>query len=295
MTTRKSKISDDQMQLLQLPEKKPDSEPKVKVPQHPIWTENKAKLIERYLYYFVMVTHHGTYIDGFSGPQTETDSDTWTAKLVLNSEPRWLRNFFLVEQDPNQVRLLQELKTSQPKLRKRRILVYQGDCNTIIPALLKKHKLPEEASFCLLDQRTTECAWSTVSSVASYKQENKIEIFYFLMNAWFERTIAAVGDKRRLDAWFGNSNWNEFASMKSLERARFMCARFRNELGYKSAKPWAIYDKPEGHGKIMYYMIHATDHLEAPKLMARAYQNAIKPKEKPEQLALWLRVSPPEI
>jgi hypothetical protein len=26
--------------------------------QRPIWTENKAKLIERYLYYFVMVTKH---------------------------------------------------------------------------------------------------------------------------------------------------------------------------------------------------------------------------------------------
>src|SRR5712672_141396 len=39
-----------------------------KRPQHPIWTENKAKLIERYLYYFVMVTKHGAYIDGFAGP-----------------------------------------------------------------------------------------------------------------------------------------------------------------------------------------------------------------------------------
>ena len=28
-----------------------------------IWTENKAKLIERYLYYFVLVTKHGTYVE----------------------------------------------------------------------------------------------------------------------------------------------------------------------------------------------------------------------------------------
>ena len=44
-------------------------EPKVGRPQHSIWTENKAKLIERYLYYFVLITKHGTYIDGFAGPQ----------------------------------------------------------------------------------------------------------------------------------------------------------------------------------------------------------------------------------
>jgi hypothetical protein len=50
----------------------------------PIWTENKAKLIERYLYYFLMVTKHGTYIDGFAGPQEETgETANWAAKLVL--------------------------------------------------------------------------------------------------------------------------------------------------------------------------------------------------------------------
>jgi hypothetical protein len=27
--------------------------------QRPLWTENKAKLIERYLFYFVLVTKHG--------------------------------------------------------------------------------------------------------------------------------------------------------------------------------------------------------------------------------------------
>jgi hypothetical protein len=34
----------------------------------------------------------------------------------------------------------------------------------------------------------------------------------------------------------------------------------------------------------MYYMIHATDHPEAPHLMSRAYEKAIQPKETPEQL-----------
>ena len=33
-------------------------------------------------------------------------------------------------------------------------------------------------------------------------------------------------------------------------------------------------------------MIHATDHDEAPKLMSRAYRNAVKPKETHEQLVM---------
>jgi len=37
----------------------------------PVWSENKADLIARYLRYFVFITKHGTYIDPFAGPQTE--------------------------------------------------------------------------------------------------------------------------------------------------------------------------------------------------------------------------------
>ena len=60
-----------------------------------MWTAHKARFIERYLYYFVLVTKHGTYIDGFAGPQQPDDAEMWTAKRVLESEPRWLRHFYL--------------------------------------------------------------------------------------------------------------------------------------------------------------------------------------------------------
>ena len=51
--------------------------------KYPLWTENKARLIERYLYYFVLITKHGTYIDGFAGPQKKEPPFTWAAKFVL--------------------------------------------------------------------------------------------------------------------------------------------------------------------------------------------------------------------
>ena len=74
-----------------------DAEPKIKRIRRPIWTEHKAKLIERYLYFFVLVTRHGNYIDGFAGPQEPEKPDMWAAKLVLESEPRWLKRFFLFD------------------------------------------------------------------------------------------------------------------------------------------------------------------------------------------------------
>ena len=36
----------------------------------------------------------------------------------------------------------------------------------------------------------------------------------------------------------------------------------------------------------MYQMIHASDHPEAPKLMARAYRNAVNAEEPPDQLEM---------
>ena len=48
-----------------------------------VWTENKARLVARYLYYFELITKHGTYIDGFAGPQDPKRPEAWAAKLVM--------------------------------------------------------------------------------------------------------------------------------------------------------------------------------------------------------------------
>src|ERR1041384_2972234 len=82
--------------------------------RNPIWTGSKAKLIERYLFYFVQITFHGTYMDAYAGPQEPEKPEMWAAKLVIESTPRWLRNFFLFELEPSQVNLLEHLRDGQP-------------------------------------------------------------------------------------------------------------------------------------------------------------------------------------
>src|SRR5436305_974600 len=88
-----------------------NSEPRIRNLPRKLWTDNKAKLIERYVYYFLQVTHHGTYIDGFAGPQSEEDdANPWAARLVLELEPRWLRHFYLFEKAKAQLGRLRRLK-----------------------------------------------------------------------------------------------------------------------------------------------------------------------------------------
>src|SRR4030042_1138265 len=126
--------------------------------RHPIWTENKAKLIERYLYYFVLVTKHGSYIDGFAGPQHPDKPEMWAAKLAIENEPRWLRHFYLFEQKRKKFKYIQKLKKSQPDDPNREIQVYHGDFNKLVHSFLKGRPIKDtEASFCLLDQQTFEC------------------------------------------------------------------------------------------------------------------------------------------
>ena len=276
--------------LFELPEPI-QPEPKVKPLRHPIWTENKARLIERYLYYFVLITKHGTYIDGFAGPQEAEKPEMWAAKLVLESEPKRLRHLHFYDIDANQEAALNDLKQSQPSRKakepKREIEVYGGDFNHLIHELLNSGKIREkEACFCLLDQRTFECHWSSLEALARYKTTGpKIELFYFLMNHWSARTFAAQKDIDVLKRWWGRDDWDSLRQMRAQRRVEVFVERFKADLGYKSVKPWPIYSREDG-GNVMYYMIHATDHPAAPGLMYRAYHKAVLPREPEEQLAL---------
>jgi three-Cys-motif partner protein len=260
-----------------------EPEIKVKPPTHRVWTENKAKLIARYLLYFVFITKHGTYIDGFAGPQEPDKPDSWAAKLVLESEPKWLKHFHLFEIDPKKVAMLEDLKRGQPERDskgrrvRRDVEIYGGDFNLNVQGLLKSRSIkPNEATFCLLDQITFDCHWSTVKALAQYKPcgSRKIELFYFLGVGWLDRAFSGQKNTKVLVDWWGRSDWDVLQKMKTFDRTMAFIERFKSELGYKSAMPWAIYQKEKG-GRIMYYMIHATDHPEAPGLMSRAYERAV--------------------
>jgi three-Cys-motif partner protein len=250
----------------------------------PIWTENKARLIQKYLFYFVLVTKHGNYIDAFAGPQDPDYPDTWAAKLVLESKPRWLRKFFLYELERSKVRQLEELRDAQaPPDRKRRepkreVVIKQGDANVHVPKLLAERAIREkEATFCLLDQRSTECHWATVQALAAYKPAPKIELFYFFPVGWLARAMSGFKTEEPLEQWWGGDGWRTLQGKPQLDQACQFAARFRDELGYRTVAPWPIHASRQDK-RIMYYMIHASDHEEAQKLMHRAYHLATTPE-----------------
>ncbi len=194
--------------------------------EHHIWTESKANLIQHYLQGFVFVTKHGTYIDGFAGPQNPDKHEMWSAKLVIQSQPRWLRHFFFFETDQAKVETLQQLISSQsPRAKgepKRTFKVYSGDFNSNIHEMLSDYPVSDkEAAFCLLDQRTFECKWSSVKAVATHKRGgNKIELFYFLANSWMDRSISGLNDPEgEMNKWWGEYKLEKIVERRGIERA----------------------------------------------------------------------------
>ena len=281
----------EQLPLFNLSPLCPDDvkEPKVLPIRRPIWTKNKARLISRYLYLFVQITKHGTYVDGFAGPQNPNCPESWAAKLVLESEPRWLRHFYFYDVDAKKVDQLRALKSAQPEVKGRVIHVSPpGDFNVLVKELLASGAIREkEATFCLLDQRTFECKWNTLKVLAQYKSSShKIELFYFFAVKWFDRAWSAVGDKERLEEWWGRSDYDQLSGLKNVDRVQLLVNRIKDDLGYASVKGWPIFERFGGN-TTMYYMIHATDHPGAPVLMSRAYRQAVSPQAPRRQLGLF--------
>jgi three-Cys-motif partner protein len=185
------------------------------------------------------------------------------------------------------------LKAEQPprqkKEAKREVRIIQGDFNEKVDDILASGVVTDkEATFALLDQRTFECQWRTVESLARHKTSgNKIELFYFLAVKWLHRSMAGMQvNEHRIAEWWGRDDWPVLKGASQQQICDLVRARFISELGYRYAIPFPIWEKEGGEGSVMYFMIHASDHPAAPGLMWRAYDQAIHPLRQHEQASL---------
>jgi three-Cys-motif partner protein len=290
----KKKTADPNQGYFFGPAKYLDEDPTFKPFEYPVWAHNKARLVQRYLRYFVFITKHGTYVDGFAGPREPKNLETWTAGLVFDSEPRWLRNFFLCEPDGKRVDILKDLekKAEATAACTRRVVnVHHGDFNVEVDKVISSGVITEhEATFCLIDQRGFECDWETVVKLARCKSGNKIELFYFLDTAWLHRPLSGltIDSDERMSRWWGRPDWQALKNLSGQSIAQMVVCRFKEELRYRYANAFPLFEEEDGERKALYQMIHASDHREAPRLMARAYRNAVNAEEPPEQLEIEL-------
>ena len=220
--------------------------------------------------------------DAFSGPQEEDNNGlSWTAQKVLSLDSFFLKKVFLFEQDTRKVKELETLKTDFENREKQRgnplIQIFQGDSNEMVRKIFQQEENTlgvKQAVLALLNQRTSECSWELVEYLSTLKPTNeggtKVEIFYFLAQGWIDRALKSrkLDDKiQETAAWYRGDDWNKFLDLSIEERPIHFCGKF-HELGYKYARSYGM---RAGDGRIMFWLIHATDHMRAPKIMERAY------------------------
>jgi three-Cys-motif partner protein len=281
--------SEPEFRSAELFENLPTMEPRRKYtrPSVPVWTEHKANFIQRYLKLFIQITNHGTYIDGFAGPQRSNMENAWSARLVLQIRPPRLRHFFLCEENAKSFRALQKCVAEAPSQKNRTIELYKGDFNKKIDEILSSTFITErEATFALLDQRMFECHWKTVEKLAAKKQSMKVELFYFFGFGWVKRALAGITRNSDIvERWWGRSDYSDLKDKTREEISQLLVERLGKELGYKHVTPYPIF-KREKNNIVMYQMLHATDHDVAPELMNRAYRQAVRNSQKlAEQLS----------
>jgi three-Cys-motif partner protein len=257
-------------------------------PTVPVWTEHKANFIQRYIKLFIQITKHGTYIDGFAGPQRMELENAWSAQLVLQIRPPLLRHFFFCEANSKSFKTLQRCVEDSHLEKGRTAVVLHGDFNVKVDEILASRFITEkEATFCLLDQRMFECHWKTVEKLAHKKRGMKIEMFYFYGFGWVKRALAGVTRNQEIVRnWWGREDYAALKAKTREEIGKMLKQRFESELGYKYVTAYPIY-KREKNDIVMYEMLHATNHDVAPELMNRAYRQAVRNSQKiAEQLKL---------
>ena len=288
MTPNRSK--ENELQLFD-PGPATPSEILTKTLDRPVWTENKADLIAKYLRYFVFITRHGTYIDAFAGP-TECRYHTI---LDCQESPRQRTKVVA----PTSIYSTNHLnKCNDCSNWPQRTSL--GMCRFIKATRIRSfsrysqwhRSVKRRPRFAYWISEPFQCEWQLCEHVSKLRPgTRKVEQFYFLANWWMSRALSGIKTpegEEKARAWFGQDDWRTLGSLTSLERAEVFADKFKTELGYRSVKPWPIYRRDNATGGVMYYMIHATDHDEAPKLMYRAYCKAVDPPESVDQLSLAL-------
>lgn len=264
-----------------LPEQTPPNPLEMGTESPPIWSKKKAELVSTYLKLYQQITYGGFYIDGFCAPQRrDHENELWTAKKVLEIEPKRIRRFYLVDMDQKERGRLRQMKSRHHVPGQRYVHTYTGDFNRVVDDILDARRIisGNSACFAFLDQRGTECDWRTLEKLAEHRPKRKIELLYLFSTGWTHRTIDAIKNdqsKDRLDRWWGRPTWREdLCDITQVQQAELMQRRFEQELGYRYVMPVPILHR--GHqGRRLYYLLHASDHEQANKLMKRAYKRVV--------------------
>ncbi|GEA17543.1 hypothetical protein E306M_06770 [Moorella sp. E306M] len=211
------------------------------------WAKEKLRYLQSYLPSFTKATKKAKsryYIDGFAGTGKWIVRETGeeikgSAQIALETNPPFSKCFF-IEKDASRADKLKELQARYPS---RASEVICGDCNEVMPLILRQIS-PYAPTFVFLDPSGAHIKWSTIQLLSKYRTELFIN---FPLQMDLQRRLPNdpaklnPNDIDTLNAYFGSEAWKDIYSRKfSLEYPRYSALSLMElyvsglkELGYK--------------------------------------------------------------
>ena len=266
------------------------------------WTEVKLDTLERYLRSFTTASKRAPsrlYLDLFAGHVENVRRDDPSKHFggstirALTTTPPFDRLLFF------------ELPAEAQKLRKdlsvhfpddSRYTVVEGDCNQTIHAelvRLERRNLDWSATFALVDPSGLHVKWSTLRSLANFKNERaktKAEMWILLSHTNIAR-LAGFDASRGLDDstsavatdLFGTSAWRSIYDRRvsgyltpSAARDLYVDLfrwRLENKLRYQKT---LTIEMGNLRGAPVYTMVFASDHDDGIRIMSHVYKQALQ-------------------
>ena len=257
------------------------------------WTLDKLEVFENYLKLYRRVAGGGAFIDAFAGTgrgfsskngeQVECDGSS-----LIAAKSGAFASLHLIEKDPSHVEALTAAVGALPARVSDRIRIHSGDCNMLIPELLRHGQLDEaRPCFAFLDQESTQLDWRTIEVLANWKTYEpppadsgrpktcKVEL-WILFNSHQAIYRLWPEDRTRYPESFspetldrilgGRDTWWDL--WEGNQPASSLLQRFSDRLyglGYQYVVSQLI--RSPDDGRPQYHMIHATDHPSAISLM----------------------------
>ncbi len=261
-----------------------------------IWTKGKLDVLRQYLDAFTTTTKNKAtetiYLDTFAGEAENKDRLTdepldGSARIALSvSDPPFTRLRFF-ETDRNAATLEAVLRRDFPL---RDLEVRGGDSNELVPIELGRLKhLNWAPTFAFIDPNGMEAEWRTLVALAEFKKGRKwkAELFYLFSPPMFQRLLRVDGSEVRpqdrdvISAVFGTADWEHIYQARlndEIEPAQardeylnLMRWRMESVLGYEWTHPLEVRNEV---GRVIYYMIFATDHPVGHEIMSKVYAAA---------------------
>ena len=259
------------------------------------WSEAKLQVLKDYLGGFTTAVRgkspEAIYLDLFAGSfendrRYGTGTFPGSSQISLNTQPQFTRLAFF-ELQPAASDLRSDIRRALPG--DCRWQVESGDSNaTLESALSRLDAVRWAPTFAFLDPCGLQVAWSTVQTLAAWRQDKKTKVEQWILMP--EPAIARVLGVRgvrgkrsaeRLDRFFGSKDWIPIhrrrtgGAIKAQEmRGEFVNLyrwRLEKELGYKTTHALQIVNTA---GNPVYTLIFATDSEPGAKIMDHIYNSA---------------------